>query len=589
MQDVEFTVEEGRLYLLQTRDAKRPAQAAVRFARDAVAEGLLSKREALATIDAGSLDALLHPTFDPAQSYEPLTSGIAASPGAAKGAIVFSAPEAVRRGAEGDDVILVRPFTEADDVAGFHAARGILTSEGGKSSHAALVARGMGRPCVCAVADLEVDLERRLVRVGDIELEAGAPIAIDGSTGVVTLDDVELITPEISDDFEQILAWADEIRRLRVRANADNPEDAARARSFGAEGIGLCRTEHMFFGEDREGLVKEMFLAAERWRRALLHDDDAGRSGGGDDRHAAEHEFRVALERLGALQRRDFAGIFRAMTGMPVTIRLLDPPLHEFLPVDHFEAELESLGSDAPEAELERARMRLALAQDLREANPMLGMRGVRLGIVFPPLYEMQVRAIVAAALEVAASGDPPELEIMLPLIAYETELAALREVGRERGERGDERQRRDDRVSRRHDDRAAAGLPDRRPDRNPRGLLQLRHQRPHPDGDRLLARRRRARLSDHLPDPRVDRREPVRDDRRARSGRADAARGRARAGRQPGARARRMRRARGRPAEHRVLRTGRARLRQLLALPGPDRARRVRPGDGGVTAAHGA
>ena len=281
MQDVEFTVEEGRLYLLQTRDAKRPAQAAVRFARDAVTEGLLSKREALATIDAGSLDALLHPTFDPAQSYEPLTSGIAASPGAAKGAIVFSAPEAVRRSAEGDDVILVRPFTEADDVAGFHAARGILTSEGGKSSHAALVARGMGRPCVCAVADLEVDLERRLVRVGDIELEAGAPIAIDGSTGVVTLDDVELITPEISDDFEQILAWADEIRRLRVRANADNPEDAARARSFGAEGIGLCRTEHMFFGEDRESLVKEMFLAAERWRRALLHDDDdAGRSGG---------------------------------------------------------------------------------------------------------------------------------------------------------------------------------------------------------------------------------------------------------------------------------------------------------------------
>ena len=268
VQDVEFTVEEGRLYLLQTRVAKRPAQASVRFACDAVEEGMLDREAALATIDAGALEALLHPTFDPEGEYEELARGVPAAPGAARGAIVFSAGEAVRRAADGTDVILVRQFTEADDVAGFHAARGILTAEGGKSSHAALVARGMGRPCVAGASALDVDSAAGVLRVGEIELRAGDTIAIDGSSGLVTRDDVELIAPRIGAEFERVLGWADEIRRLGVRANADAPEDATRARSFGAEGIGLCRTEHMFFGEDREELVREMFVAGERWRRA---------------------------------------------------------------------------------------------------------------------------------------------------------------------------------------------------------------------------------------------------------------------------------------------------------------------------------
>ncbi len=331
MQDVEFTVEEKRLFLLQTRSAKRPAQAAVRFAVDAVSEGLLDKGGALLTIDADRLDALLHPTFDPSRDYEVLARGVAASPGAARGAIVFSADEAVERGGAGEEVILVRPFTEAEDVAGFAAARGILTSEGGKASHAALVARGMGRPCVCGASELEIDLADGVVHVDGHDLKAGEMIAIDGSTGAITLDDVPLIEPEISEEFRTVLGWADELRRLSVRANADNPKDAAKARSFGAEGIGLCRTEHMFFGADRDRLVKEMFLAAEKWRRAHLSEDG--------DVAAVDDAFRSALAALKDIQRADFEGIFREMSGLPVTIRLLDPPLHEFLPVEYFEKE----------------------------------------------------------------------------------------------------------------------------------------------------------------------------------------------------------------------------------------------------------
>ncbi|MGH2962861.1 MAG: pyruvate, phosphate dikinase [Solirubrobacterales bacterium] len=425
MQDVEFTVEEGRLYVLQTRDAKRPAQAAVRFARDAVAEGLLDRKQALMTIDAGRLEALLHPTFDPEREYEVVARGVAASPGAAKGAIVFSAAEAMQRGGSGEAVILVRPFTEADDVAGFHAAAGILTSEGGKSSHAALVARGMGRPCVAGASSVEIDPERGVMRVDGKELSAGEVIGIDGSTGAVTLDDVPLVHPEIGEDFDEILRWADECRRLGVRANADNPRDAARASSFGAEGIGLCRTEHMFFGEDRDGLVKDMFIAAERWRRARV----AARIG---DRPAdvdveAERAFHDALARLGELQRADFEGIFRAMAPHPVTIRLLDPPLHEFLPVEHFEAEVERLVDAGRHDDAREARDRLVVAGELKEANPMLGLRGARLGILFWPLYEMQVSAIVEAALAVGEAAKAPEVEIMLPLIAFEGEMEALR------------------------------------------------------------------------------------------------------------------------------------------------------------------
>ena len=425
MQDVEFTVEDGRLYVLQTRDAKRPAQAAVRFARDAVHEGLLSREEALLGIDAGSLEALLHPTFDPGRPYDVVARGVPASPGAAKGGIVFSAAEAIAKGGDGDAVILVRPFTEADDVAGFHAARGILTSEGGKSSHAALVARGMGRPCVAGASSLEIDPEREVLKVDGRELGTGDVIAIDGSSGAVTLDDVPLVSPEIGDDFREILEWADEHRRLGVRANVDNPQDALRAQSFGAEGIGLCRTEHMFFGEDREGLVKHMFIAAERWRRARV----AARAGDepADVDVEAERGFREALAHLRELQKGDFEGIFRAMAPHPVTIRLLDPPLHEFLPVEHFESEVERLVQDGRDDEAQAARDRLIVAGELEEANPMLGLRGARLGILYWPLYEMQVRAIVEAALAVAKETSAPQVEIMLPLIAFEGEMEALR------------------------------------------------------------------------------------------------------------------------------------------------------------------
>ena len=434
MQDVEFTVEEGRLYLLQTRNAKRPAQAAVRFAVDAAAEGLLDRAGALGTIDAGKLDALLHPTFDPEREYEVLTRGVAASPGAARGAIVFTAAEAVERGSSGEDVILVRPFTEAEDVAGFAAARGILTSEGGKASHAALVARGMGRPCVCGASEIDVDVDQGLVHVNGRALRGGQMIAIDGSTGAITLDDVPLITPEISEEFRTVLDWADELRQLQVRANADTPEDSARARSFGAEGIGLCRTEHMFFGADRDRLVKEMFVAAEEWRRSLIASSDTDEEASREAARLAvetEGRFRETLERLRALQRSDFEGIFRAMRGLPVTIRLLDPPLHEFLPAEHFEAELTAIERKGAEpAEIERVQRTVALVRELHEANPMLGTRGVRLAILYPPLYEMQVRAIIeAAAAATRDEGEAAQVEIMVPLIAYETELEQVREL----------------------------------------------------------------------------------------------------------------------------------------------------------------
>ncbi len=405
MQDVEFTVEEGRLYMLQTRNAKRPAQAAVRFAVDAVAEGLLSRERALMTIDASKLDALLHPTFDPQAEIAVLAHGVPASPGAAKGEVVFTAQEAVEAAAAGRGVILVRPFTEADDVAGFHAARGILTSEGGKASHAALVARGMGRPCVCGASALEIDLQAETVRVGDTELKRGDRIAIDGSAGIVTLDDVPLVEARWSEQFETVLSWCDELRKLGVRANADTPEDARRARQFGAEGIGLCRTEHMFMAADRQPKMRAMIMA----------DGEAAR--------------RAALAELLPLQREDFEGLFEAMEGEPVTIRLLDPPLHEFLP-HRFELEREleharTAGEDT--AELERT---LERVQALEETNPMLGTRGCRLGILYPEVYEMQAVAIVEAAKAVRErTGKAPLLEVMIPLVDYETELELMRKL----------------------------------------------------------------------------------------------------------------------------------------------------------------
>ncbi|HYB31026.1 MAG TPA: pyruvate, phosphate dikinase [Solirubrobacteraceae bacterium] len=404
MQDTEFTVEEGRLFMLQTRGAKRPAQAAVRFAVDAFEERLLTKAEAVATIDAGALEALLHPSFDTTARYTVLARGVAASPGAAKGTIVFTAPEAVEQAGEGRAVILVRPFTEADDVAGFHAAVGILTSEGGKASHAALVARGMGRPAVTGAAALDINLKLGEVRIGDLVLHGGDFIAIDGTNGVITTDEVPLVEAHIDARFETILRWADELRQIGVRANADTPVDAARAHRFGAEGIGLCRTEHMFMAADRQPKMRAMIMAQ----------DEAGR--------------RSALDELLPLQQADFEGLFEAMAGWPVTIRLLDPPLHEFLP-DRFELNAEIVRAridSSPrlkflESEFDRVR-------SLEETNPMLGTRGVRLGVMEPEVYEMQVRAIARAARAVQdRTGRGPHVEIMIPLVAYERELELVK------------------------------------------------------------------------------------------------------------------------------------------------------------------
>jgi pyruvate,orthophosphate dikinase len=416
MQDTEFTVEQGRLYMLQTRNAKRPAQAAVRFAVDAVGEGLLTREEALATVDAGALDALLHPTFDRGEGYNVLARGVAASPGAASGEIVFDASSAVAAAETGRKVILVRPFTEADDVAGFHAAQGILTSEGGKASHAALVARGMGVPAVTGAA-VTVDPRAGELRIDGQVFREGDVIGIDGSEGTVVEEGARLVQPTLDERFDELLGWADELRRLRVRANADTPRDAARARGLGAEGIGLCRTEHMFMAADRQPKMRAMIMA----------EDGQGR--------------RAALRELLPLQEADFKGIFDAMRGLPVTIRLLDPPLHEFLPdLPELRAEVERARIERlPElGEIERV---LARVEEIHEGNPMLGTRGCRLGILYPEIYEMQVEAIVRAA---QAVDEPPHPEIMIPLVAYEHELEIMRDlvvrVASEHGllERGD-------------------------------------------------------------------------------------------------------------------------------------------------------
>ncbi len=402
MQDTEFTVQDGQLFMLQTRNAKRPAQAAVRFACDAVDEGLLSKEEAITTIDPGSLDALLHPTFDPKAEFEVLASGVNASPGAAKGEVVFTAADAVKAGDEGRDVILVRPFTEADDVAGFHAAKGILTSEGGKASHAALVARGMGRPAVVGASALAIDLKAKTISVNGTQINEGDRIAIDGTKGCVTLEDVPLVDPEVNEYFERVLEWADEIRRLGVRTNADTPEDAVRARELGAEGIGLCRTEHMFMADDRQGKMRAMIMA----------DDEEGR--------------RKALGDLLPFQQEDFEGLFKAMKGLPVTIRLLDPPLHEFLKnLPDLRAQVERARIECTD-DLEQLEKDLTRVEQIHEENPMLGTRGCRLGILYPEIYEMQVEAIMRAA---ANMDEAPLVEIMIPLIDYEHELEILREL----------------------------------------------------------------------------------------------------------------------------------------------------------------
>ncbi len=410
MQDVEFTVEEGHLWMLQTRSAKRPAQAAIRFAVDAVSEGMLTREEAIRTIDASALDALLHPTFERGDDYTVLAEGVAASPGAAVGALVFSAPDAVAAAAEGKAVILARPFTEADDVAGFQAAKGILTSEGGKASHAALVARGMGVPAVTG-AHVAIDVAAGELRIDGHVFHEGDLIGIDGSDGKVVQDGARLIEPTLDERFDQVLGWCDQLRRLGVRVNADTPRDAARARDFGAEGIGLCRTEHMFMAEDRQPKMRAMIMAR----------DTEGR--------------RKVLRELLPLQEEDFVGLFEAMRGLPVTIRLLDPPLHEFLPnLQDLSVQVERARIEQQD-DLEELERLLARVEEIHEGNPMLGTRGVRLGILYPEIYEMQAHAIMRA---VKAVDERPRPEIMIPLVAYEHEIEIMRElvvrVGSEHG-----------------------------------------------------------------------------------------------------------------------------------------------------------
>jgi pyruvate,orthophosphate dikinase len=390
VQDTEFTVEEGKLYLLQTRTAKRTAAAALKTAVDMVDEGLISREEAVARIDPAQLDQLLHPMLDPGAKLDVAAKGLNASPGAAVGAIVFDADTAEDRGRAGESVILVRWETTPDDINGMIFAQGILTAHGGMTSHAAVVARGMGKPCVAGCDGLTLDAEAKTATIGDHKLVEGDVITIDGGTGSVIVGEVTLVPPQINEDFQTILEWADGLRRLSVRANADNPEDAAKAREFGAQGIGLCRTEHMFFGDERLPIVREMILASN------------------------EEERRSALDRLLPHQQRDFEGIFEAMAGLPVTIRLLDPPLHEFLP-------------PLEEAKDERMRARI---RALQEANPMLGSRGCRLGLMYPEIYEMQVRAISRAAIAVRdRTGDAPLVEIMHPLVGFREELRRLREL----------------------------------------------------------------------------------------------------------------------------------------------------------------
>jgi pyruvate, orthophosphate dikinase len=390
MQDIEFTVEEGELYLLQTRTGKRTARAALRIAVEMTDEGLISREEAVARIDPGQLDQLLHPMIDPKARLDVVATGLNASPGAASGAIVLDADLAEERGRNGDDVLLVRWETTPDDIHGLIQARGVLTAHGGMTSHAAVVARGMGKPCVAGCESLSIDLKARTIRIGEHELAEGDQLTIDGGTGRVIVGAVPLVAPEIDERFETILGWADGLRRLHVRANADTPEDAAKAREFGAEGIGLCRTEHMFMAPDRLPVVQEMILASDEQAR------------------------RAVLDRLLPVQQADFEGIFEAMAGLPVTIRLLDPPLHEFLP-------------SADEATSEAMRRRI---EQLREANPMLGTRGCRLGLQYPEIYEMQVRAIVRAAAAVRErTGESPLVEIMHPLVGFGEELRRLRDL----------------------------------------------------------------------------------------------------------------------------------------------------------------
>ena len=398
MQDIEFTVQDGRLWILQTRSGKRTTHAALKIAVDMAEEGLIDRDQAIRRIDPASLDQLLHPTLDPDAPKKVIAKGLPASPGAVSGKVVFNADDAERLGAAGEAVLLVRLETSPEDIHGMHAAKGILTSRGGMTSHAAVVARGMGKPCVCGAGDVAIDYGRRRLSVGTIEVAGGEVITIDGSRGEIILGAVPTVDPKLSGDFVTLMSWADERRRLRVRANADTPADARTARRFGAEGIGLCRTEHMFFEEARIIAMREMILAG----------DADGR--------------RAALAKILPMQRQDFIDLFEIMGGLPVTIRLLDPPLHEFLPHEPEEIEAVAQAAGVDPASLKRR------AAELKEVNPMLGLRGCRLGVLFPEIYEMQARAIFEAAIAAAQrSGRAVEPEVMVPLISDARELAMIK------------------------------------------------------------------------------------------------------------------------------------------------------------------
>jgi pyruvate,orthophosphate dikinase len=399
MQDLEFTVEENKLWILQTRTGKRTAMAAVKIASDMVDESLIDRKEAIMRVSPDQVDQLLHPMIDPKADIEIIAKGLPASPGAASGAVVFTADDAVEKVNAGKKVLLVRHVTSPEDIAGMHAAEGILTSRGGMTSHAAVVARGMGAPCIVGAEDIVIDYKSKTFTVGNITVKEGDPVTIDGTTGRVILGDVPTIEPEISGNFEKIMEWADEVRRLGVRTNADTPDDARKARDFGAEGIGLARTEHMFFGEDRIPAMREMILSDTREQR------------------------KKALDKILPMQRSDFEGLFKAMDGYPVIIRLLDPPLHEFLPEDKKAKEELAVNMGISVEKVE------GKISSLHEANPMLGLRGCRLGILIPEITEMQARAIIEAAVDVTNENVKVIPKIMIPLAGRKEEVSAQREI----------------------------------------------------------------------------------------------------------------------------------------------------------------
>ena len=558
MCDTEFTIEQGKLWMLQTRVGKRTGRAALRMAVDMVDDPAihLTHAEALGRVTPEHIEAVLHPQFAD-HSAPVLAKGLAASPGAAVGAACFTADDAAAAAARGERVILVRSETSPEDVHGMLAAEGILTARGGLVSHAAVVARGWGKPAVVGADALRISAADKSFRVGDTVVREGELISIDGSEGTVVLGAVKLTAAEAPPELTKLLSWADEIRegRLGVRANADTGADAANARRLGAEGIGLCRTEHMFFGDDRLPIMRRMILAS------------------------SEEEETAALEELRAAQKADFLGILEAMDGLPVIVRGLDPPLHEFLP------DVESLlVKQAKEGLTSEEEKLLEAAKAWREANPMIGVRGVRLGVLKPGLYAMQVRALMEAAYERAAAGGHPVVEIMIPLTISREEMAlarswavqALKEAAEANASRAGSADA--DRGRHRHDDRDAAGRPAGRRDRGGGRLLLLRDERPHPDDLRLQPRRRRGQDDGRLPEPGPAQREPLRERRHRRCRRTRPYGRRAGPGGAPWHQDRRLWRARRRPRLDPLLREGRSRLRELLSVPRPHRAGSPRP-----------